>query len=143
MGTDYEQLLKVLPQEIMPAYLCERICEAILHERARHERTRLVFSSLTGISSLVGLMLALPALVSAASASGFSTFASLFISDQDLILSHFSSFGLTLLEALPGFEVTVTLFLLAVFLVSLQNFVRGITSGGLPHSKVHPLTNAA
>jgi hypothetical protein len=134
MGTNYEQLLQALPRETMPAYLCERICEAILHERERHERTRLVFSSLTGISSLAGLMLALPALIAASRASGFSSFASLFISDSDLIMAHFSTFGLSLLEALPGFEVTITLFLLAVFLVSLQNFVRGLTNGGL-HGK--------
>jgi len=134
MGTSYEQLFKVLPQESMPAYLCERICGAILRERERHERTRLVFSSLTGIASLAGLILSLPALVSASSASGFSTFASLFISDSDLVSAHLSTFGLTLLEALPGFEVSVTLLLLSIFLVSLQNFVRGLTSGGLHHT---------
>jgi hypothetical protein len=82
-------------------------------------------------------MLALPALIRAATASGFSTFASLFISDSDLVTSHLGTFGLTLLEALPGVEVTLTLFLLSVFLVSLQNFVRSIANGGLPHG-THP-----
>ena len=131
MGKSYEQLFKVIPQESMPAYLCERICKAILRERERHslygERARLVISSLSGISSLVGLMFALPALMIAASATGFSTFAGLFISDSDLLVSHFSTFGLSLLEALPGFETSITLFLLAVFLVSLKNFVQSLS----------------
>ena len=131
MGKSYEQLFKVIPRESVPAYLCERICEAILRERERHslygERARLIISSLSGISSLVGLMFALPALMAAATASGFSTFAGLFVSDSDLLAAHFNTFGLSLLEALPGFEVTVTLFLLAVFLVSLKNFVQSVS----------------
>jgi hypothetical protein len=132
MGKNYEQLLRAVPQEPLPAYLCERICEAILRERERRfqlwERSQLVISSLTGISSLAGLMFALPALVNAATVTGFSTFASLFISDSDLLVSHFNTFFLSLLEAVPGFEVTVTLFLLAVFLVSLRNFVMTLVS---------------
>jgi hypothetical protein len=133
MGTNFDRLFQALPQESSPVYLCERIYLAILREREREsllwQRGRVIISSLSGISSLVGLMFALPALMSAATASGFSTFASLFVSDSDLVVSHFSSFGLSLLEALPGFEVTLTLFLLTVFLVSLQNFVRGLSAG--------------
>ena len=112
MGTNYERLFQVLPQESAPAYLCERIFEAILRERDRNsilwERSRLVFSSLTGAGSLWGLAFALPALMRASDASGFTTFASLFVSDSDLLASHFSTFALSLLEALPGLEVTVT-----------------------------------
>ena len=134
MGVSYERLFQVLPQESIPTYLCERICGAILRERERNsilwERTRLITSSLSGISSLVGLMFALPALMTASSTTGFSTFAGLFVSDSDLLFSHFSTFGLSLLEALPGFEVTITLLLLAVLLVSVQNFVRSLTT---PH----------
>lgn len=131
MGSDYERLFKLIPQDSMPAYLCERICESILRERDRNsilwDRARLIISSLTGASSLAGLAFALPALMAASAANGFSTFAGLFISDSDVLVSHFSTFGMSLLETLPGFEVTVTLFLVAVFLVSLQNFVRSLS----------------
>jgi hypothetical protein len=140
MGSSYERLFKVLPQNSTPAYLCERICEAILRERAQHllywstfrERSRLVLSSLTTAGSLVGLAFALPALAKAAVATGFSTFAGLALSDSDVLANHFSTFGLALLEAVPGFEVTLTLLLVAIFLVSIQNFVM-VAFG--PHSQ--------
>ena len=130
MGSNYERLFKVLQQDSMPTYLCERIYDAILQERDRNsilwERRRLILSSLTGASSFVGLVFALPALINAASATGFATFAGLFMSDGDVLMSHFGSFGTSLLETLPGAETSLTLFLVAVFLVSLQNFVRGL-----------------
>lgn len=127
MGNNYDRLFQALPRETVPEYLCERIYRAVLRERERYERARLVISSLFGASSLVGLVFAFPALLNAAATSGFSTFASLLISDNDLLVSHFSTFAYSLLEALPGFEVTITLFLVAVFLVSLQNFVLGLS----------------
>ena len=132
MGTNYDRLFKVLSHDSIPTYLCERICEAIVRERERstllRERTRFITSSLSGISSLVGLMFALPALLRAADVSGFSTFAGLFMTDGDVLATHLNTFALSLVEAFPGFEVTVTLFLVAVFLVSLHNFVRSISS---------------
>ncbi len=135
MGTNFDRLFQALPQESQPNYLCERIYLAILSERERNsrmwERARIIISSLSSISSLVGLMFALPALIQAATESGFSTFASLFITDSDLVVNHFNSFGLSLLEALPGFEITLTLFLVAVFLVSLQTIARGLSSNSL------------
>ena len=130
MGTNYERLFQVFAHEPMPTHLCERICEAIVHERERSslfwERSRFITSSLSGISSLVGLMFALPALIHAATLTGFSTFAGLFITDSDVLAQHLNTFGLSLIEALPGFEITLTLFLIAVLLVSVQNFAKSL-----------------
>lgn len=130
MGTNYERLFQVITHEPMPTYLCERICEAIVRERERSalfwERSRLITSSLSGISSLVGLMFALPALLHALITTGFSALAGLFITDSDVLAQHISTFGLSLVEALPGFEVTLTLFLVAVLLVSVQNFAKSL-----------------
>jgi len=123
-----ESLFKALPRETPPSYLCERILQSVAQAHTRQRQVRLVVSSFCGASSLVALAFAVPALLSAASVTGFSSFASLLLSDNDVMISHFSSFALSLLEALPGVEVTVTLFLLAVFLVSLQNFVRSVGS---------------
>ena len=131
MGSNYKELFQALPQEPVPAYLCERILGAVQMEHARVQRVRLVISSLAGTSSLMGLVFAIPALIRAASVTGFSSFASLLVSDNDLISSHLGAFAYPLLEVLPGFEVTVTLFLLAVFLVSLRNFVRGMGTANL------------
>jgi hypothetical protein len=140
MGRKIEQLFEVLPQDSLPSYLCERICLAIQREREKRslyrERARLMISSLTTAGSFVGLAFALPALMRAAEARNFSTIAGLFVSDSDVLTSHFSTFVLSLIEATPGFEVMVTLFLLAVFLVSLQNFifvlVRGVATNARP-----------
>jgi hypothetical protein len=128
MGRESNQLLQAFSHEQCPSYLCERICQALVRERERTARTRLVFSSLSGISSLAGLMFALPALLSAASTTGFTSFASLMVSDSDLVTSHFSTFGMSLLEALPGFEVTITLLLVAILLVSLRTVVQSFIS---------------
>jgi hypothetical protein len=146
MGRKFEQLFEVLPQDSLPAYLCERICMAILREREKRslyrERARLFVSSLTGISSLAGLIVALPALMRAADANNFSTIAGLFVSDSDVLASHFSTFMLSLVEAIPGFEVMVTLFLLAVFLVSLQNFIFVLVRGVRVKDAPAPLSTA-
>jgi hypothetical protein len=126
MEDTFESLLQVLPRETPPSYLCERILSVVALEHTRQRRVRLVVSSFSGASSLVALAFAVPALIHAASVTGFNSYASLFMTDSDVMTSHFSTFALSIMEALPGFEVTVTLFLLAVFLVSLQNFVRNL-----------------
>jgi hypothetical protein len=125
MGSKFEQFFKIVPSKTPPQYLCERILLAVERERVRQARTRLAVSSLSGMSSLVGLVFALPALFRAADTTGFSTYAPLLISDSDMITTHFSTFVSPLLETLPGFEVTITLFLLAVLLVSFKNMVQG------------------
>ncbi|MBA3789316.1 hypothetical protein H0X32_02895 [Patescibacteria group bacterium] len=128
MEANYERLFKVLPPETPPTYLCERILRVVEQERTRQRQVRFVISSFSGASSFVGLVLAIPVLMHAASLRGFSSFASLLVSDGDLLSSHLSSFALPLAEALPGVEVTFTLFLLAVFLASLKSFVWNIGS---------------
>jgi hypothetical protein len=125
MGSKFEQFFKIVPDNTSPEYLCERILMAIERERVRQGRARLAISSLSGISSLVGLVFALPALFRAADTTGFSSYAPLMISDSDIFVSHFSTFAASLLETLPGFEVTLTLVLFAVLLVSFKNIVQG------------------
>lgn len=113
----------LFPRESVPAHLCEQICQAITRERIRRERMRLIVSSLCGTSSLAGLVFALPALMQAASASGFLSYSQLLVTDSDFVFANVRTFVLPLLEALPGVEVSITLFLVAVFLVSVKNFV--------------------
>ncbi len=100
MGSNFEHLFQVLPRETAPSYLCERIEKAVLRERERSERARLVISSLTGTSSLVGLVFfALPALVNPATTAGFNLL----------------------------FELILTLLLFVVFSISLKNFVHNFS----------------
>ncbi len=134
MGSESSQRLPAFSHEECPSYLCEQICTALRAERARSARVGLISSSLAGISSILGLMFALPALVSAASQTGFTSFAALTVSDYDLVAKHFASFGLSLLEALPSFEVAVTLFFTAVFVVSLRSFVQSTITARFLHT---------
>ncbi len=139
MGSNYEQLFHILTPEAPPAYLCERILVAVGHERVRRGRTQLFISSLTGISSLAGLMFALPGLLRAADATGFSSYLPLMISDSDVISSQAGTFFSTLLAALPGFEVTLTLFLLSVFLVSVKSIVQNSVQAHLSIRQVYAI----
>jgi hypothetical protein len=127
MGSNYKRLFQALPPVAVPEYLGERIHQAVLRERERREHVRLAVSSLSGAGSLVGLAFALPALLNAAVATGFSTFASLVISDTSLVAGNFNAFVLSLLSAVPGLEVTATLFFTAAFLVSLKTLLEGLS----------------
>ncbi len=126
MGRTSQQIFSPTARETVPAHLCEQICSTIARERIRRERMRLAVSSLFGTSSLAGLVFALPALMSAASASGFVSYSQLLLTDTDFAATNIRAFIIPVLEALPGVEVMITLFLIAVFLVSLRNFARSL-----------------
>ena len=132
MGSDYERLFKTLPVQIPPTYLCERVVGGIARDVSLRRRERLVLFSLSGVASGLGFLATLPLLVNAATASGFNAYASLAVSDSGIVTSHFSTFALSLLEALPGPETALALFLVSVFLVSLRNIART-----LPHASVY------
>lgn len=123
MGREYEWLFGALPQNSAPAYLCERVFGAMTRERIRILRMRLVFSSCTGALSLGGFIIAGKALVSAMTASGFLTYASLAVTDSSAVFGSSHSFLLSLLESLPGPEVVFSLALLAVLIQSLRILV--------------------
>ena len=123
MGRDYERLFQAIPRMTAPSYLCERVLGAIERERILRKQATLVVSSLSCAISALGLVLAVRAFLAAASASGFTSFASLATSDSSLIAGHFSTFTLSLLESLPTLETTAVLFVIAVFLVSLKSLV--------------------
>lgn len=124
MGREYERLFGALPGRDAPAYLCERVLGAVSRERVRILRMRLVFSSCAALASLIGVVSAASMLVSAMAASGFSAYASLFISDGSLVPAFGSSFLLSLAESLPGPEVALALFLIAVLIQSLRVLAR-------------------
>jgi hypothetical protein len=123
MGGEYERLFGALPRLQTPVYLCERVLAAVSRERVRILRTRLVFSSCTGILSLCGIAFASSSLAGALRASGFDAYASLLVSDTDVVAHSAPSFLLSLLESLPGPEVILTLALLAVFIQSARVLV--------------------
>jgi hypothetical protein len=123
MGSQYERLFGVLPACMPSDHLCERVTDAIRLERVRSARARFVLSSLSLVLSAIGSFIAGRALIAAAYQSGFSAYASLAFSDGGIVSAHFSSFGLTLLESLPGPETAFTLALIAVLIESLRVLV--------------------
>jgi len=134
----YSTLFAALPQETMPADLPVRIRAGITAARLRAARQRarsaIVLSGVSALS-LGGFAYALTTLASAARLSGFTSYASLAFSDQNIVAANLSSFVFTLLESLPGFETMLALALLSVFLVSLASAVGmtdGRTSSGRP-----------
>jgi len=136
MGREYERLFGALPQINAPAYLCERVLDAVSRERVRLARTRLVFSSCTALLSLFGVALAGQALAAAAISSGFLSYASLLVSDSGAVWTNGQSFAYTLLESLPGVEVMFTLALLAVLIQSLRVMI----ASGIEWAWAHPHT---
>ena len=120
MGREYERLFGALPKNSAPAYLCERVFGAIQRERVRILRRRLVFSSCTGVLSLLGAAFAVNALAAALRTSGFTDYASLIVSDHDAVFASGTAFFYTLLESLPGPETVLALVLIAVLIQSLR-----------------------
>src|SRR5262249_29998247 len=83
----------------------------------------LVFSSCAVAASFAGAILAVRALVEALASSGFTAYASLIVSDHDVVFASGNTFLATLLESLPGPEVVIALAVLAVLIQSLRVFV--------------------
>lgn len=137
MENEYRRLMQAASVQI-PAELEERVYRSLRAYRARSERMRLVWSSFAGVLAAAGLTFAIPALASAASASGFVNYLALFLSDSDLAFSHAGLFLLPVLEALPGPEATLTLFLLATLLVAGRNVIRSMAA---PQAREHLLSN--
>lgn len=119
-------LLRQALQEDLPAGLSIRVTNALIRIRTRQARLRYAASSLSGavcLASFAGLFISLKSFLSAASASGFTAYASLMISDSSVVSGHLSSFLAGLVEVLPSAETTITLALVSVFLVSLRSAV--------------------
>ena len=120
------RLLSAALRSDMPAGLGALVAGALTRARARQERAcHIVRMLCTGLSlaSFVGLFVSVRNLASAASASGFTSYASLFVSDSGTVFANFASFLQGLAEALPSAETAVFLALVAVFLVTLRSAV--------------------
>jgi hypothetical protein len=135
MGREYERLFGALPACDAPSYLCERVIGAVLRERVRILRTRLVFSSCGVLFAFVGGLFAFSLLTAAMTASGFSAYLSLLISDSASVPALGNAYLYSLLESLPGFEVALALFFVAVLIQSL----RVLIASGMDWRKTGPV----
>lgn len=119
-------------EEQAPERLYGRVVEAVGRARMRAARIRLAISSFFIASSTAGSFFAIRATVREAVASGFTSFASLALSDTSIVARHAQEFFLSLIETLPGVEVALALFGISVFLVSFRSLVRALSSA--PHA---------
>ncbi|MDB5236925.1 MAG: hypothetical protein JWL88_27 [Parcubacteria group bacterium] len=110
----------------VPVGLPERVQSAVSLVRIRQERLcHAVRMSCAAVSlaSFGGIFFSIKAFLVAATASGFTAYTSLGVSDSSLVSAHFSSFLASLAESLPSTQMTIVLALVAVFLVSVRNAV--------------------
>lgn len=113
-------------QSQLPTGLEARVRASLLAFRARQERTRhavRVFCASLSLVSFGGIFFSIKAFLSAASASGFTAYASLMLSDSSTVSAHLASFLEGLAEVMPSTETIIVLALVSVFLVSLRNAV--------------------
>jgi hypothetical protein len=99
--------------------------------RVHKEQRILVFKKITILSlllsvSLAGLIPAFNALSYDFSQSGFINFLSLTFSDFSVVLSHWQSFAMILLESLPVISLALFLAVLLVFLQSIKSLTKNI-----------------
>lgn len=97
-------------------------------ERLRLIQRRLAFFSLVVIGSSVALLPSLKAFTGSATESGFSTFLSLLFSDADILLAHWQSFSLALLETLPTVSAVVLLTVTTALLFSTRGLAKNLVA---------------
>ena len=109
-----------------PEGLCKKIIDRIHKEqRLLILRRTLLFSALT-VFSIVSFAPAYAMLSSEASNTGFSNLSSFIFSDSSAVLAYWNSFSLALLETLPAVSLSLFLFVLIVFLHSLNSLIKNI-----------------
>lgn len=113
--------------EQVPVELYGRVMAQVGRARTRAARIRIAFASLGIGASLAGSFIAIRATLEAAAASGFTSYASLALTDTSVIALHAQAFAFTLVETLPGVQVAFALFGLSVLLVSMRSLIRSLS----------------
>ena len=106
--------------------LYEKILQKIEIKRMLVSRHRFFVFLILLILSLVAVVPVVKMLISDFSSSGFIQFFSLMFSDSSIILSHWKTFVLTLLESLPIVSTVLFLILLFIALESIRSMSRDI-----------------
>lgn len=125
MHQGMNQLHEALRSDL-PEGLSARVADALTLMRARRARMQHAVRMLSaGLSfaSFAGLFFSVQAFLQAATASGFTSYASLLVSDSNVIFAHLDLFFDGLAESIPAIESTLVLALVAVFLVSLRSAI--------------------
>ena len=104
--------------------IVEQVSVRISQTRVRHARIRGAFNSVVAIVAAIGFVPTIQYVSTQAYASGFSGYASLFISDTAYAFANLKTMLLSLAESVPIFGVAFALGILIVFGISLRHVAR-------------------
>lgn len=116
----------------LPKNLRNNVLLSIRSEEKRIAKRELAVSAFAAVASIGAIVASVEYAVTAFYQSSFYSYASLLLSDPDMVLRYWREFSLTLLESLP--VIGIVCFLIAMFalLVSLRFLARNMRLGFTP-----------
>lgn len=100
--------------------LKNKIIGAIQKEEVKRAKVFVGFSLVTSILSFVGVFYSIKYLAESFVRLGLNNYISLIFSDTDIVLKNWQYLSLSILEALPLFQITVAFAILFVFMLSVR-----------------------
>jgi hypothetical protein len=116
----------------LPKELRGKILDSIMHEEIRRARIYVLAAFSTAVVSLFGVVFAFKYMIQGFYQTSFHNYFSLLFSDPDIALSYWKDLSLSLIEALPLLEITLSLVAVAILLTSLRVFVRNAKPNLIP-----------
>ncbi len=116
----------------LPKNLRSNILLGIRSEEKRIAKQHLAVSAFVAIASMGAIVASVKYAVTAFYQSSFYSYASLLLSDPDMVLRYWREFSLALLESLPVIGIICCLVAVFVLLVSLRFLARNVRFGSVP-----------
>lgn len=113
----------------LPKNLRSNILLGIRSEEKRIAKQQLAASSFVAIASIGAIVASVKYALTAFYQSSFYSYATLLLSDPDMVLRYWREFGLALLESLPVIGIVCCLAAVCTLLVSLRFFARNMQLG--------------
>lgn len=108
-----------------------RIISRINHEQVKRANIKVFTAWVTGGASLVALFPVFLNMFGRLQDSGFLNYLALFFTDTSVVATYWKEFSLSLVEAVPFFELTLVLFLVMSLFVSLKFALKDFRRIGL------------
>jgi hypothetical protein len=112
--------LQVTPRD----HLAADICHVIVLREKRSRHIKLSGYSIIAVVSLAAIIPATISLVDQFGQSGFTQYASLAISDGNVLAGYWKQFAVTLVESIPGISLSIVLGTVLVLGWSSRNAIR-------------------
>jgi len=116
----------------LPKDLKKSIVLSIRKEEYAYARRYMFTASLLGVVSFVGGLFSLRYVLQGFAQSSFYSYASLLLSDPDVLLQYWREFTLSLVETMPLFGITALFITIALLLLSVRIFTSNMQSRFAP-----------